>query len=169
LTLTAPFSSVTFLAGDTVILSCIPSKMEFVVMWIYDQTNVSQRENITFSPPGLNHTLHITNTSTSDSGIYICRTAVCGKFIEQNINVSIIEGICICIIVSTFVCVICNFNNAYMHNTITMLSNTELTYCTVTISHFNTFWGNKFSSNTQVTQLFHTWCMCLLCACVNSL
>ena len=93
LTLTTSFSSVILLEGDTITLSCTPSIIEIVVLWTYNGKNITQRENILFTPPGLSHVLNITNVGITNSGIYNCHAAVHdGKPVDQNITVSVIGG-----------------------------------------------------------------------------
>jgi len=91
--ITRSFSSVTVLEGDVVTLSCTPSVMECVLVWIHNGTDIKQRNDITYSPPMLNHSLKISNARLGDSGVYTCRSChAANTLIEKNITVEVIEG-----------------------------------------------------------------------------
>ena len=64
--------------------------MEIVVLWTYNGTNVMQREDITYSPPFLNHILIISNTGLGDSGVYTCRIS---ESDIETISVNVVPGI----------------------------------------------------------------------------
>ena len=87
------FSSVTVLEGNAVTLSCTPSITEAVLVWTHNGTNVEQRNDITYSPPILNHSLIIANARIRDSGVYTCQSCHAADTLdEQNITVEVIAG-----------------------------------------------------------------------------
>jgi len=96
LNITRSFSSITLLEGDTITLSCTPSIMEVVLLWTHNGVDVLQNDEISFSPPLLNHNLMITNPKIGDSGIYTCRAAIEDTLIKQNITVNVTAGNVVC-------------------------------------------------------------------------
>ena len=67
--------------------------MKVVLFWTHNETVVIHQNNIMFSPSDLNHSITITNIGTSDSGIYTCHATLSdGRIVEQNITLSVIEG-----------------------------------------------------------------------------
>ena len=66
--------------------------MEIVLLWTHNGADVMQRNDISFFPPLLNHSLIIANPTAGDSGIYTCRAAIEDVLVEQSINVSVIAG-----------------------------------------------------------------------------
>ena len=66
--------------------------MEVVLLWTHNGADVIQRDDISFSPPPLNHNLMIANPRVGDSGIYTCRVAIEDALVEQNITVNVIAG-----------------------------------------------------------------------------
>jgi len=92
LNITRSFSSITLLEGNTITLSCTPSIMEVVLLWAHNGVDVLQNDEISLSPPLLNHNLMIANPRIRDSGVYTCRAAIEDTLVEQNITVTIIAG-----------------------------------------------------------------------------
>jgi len=99
LNITRSFSSVTQLEGNSITLSCTPSILEIVVLWTHNGTDIMQRNDISFSPPLLNHYLIISNPTLRDSGVFTCRAAIEDTLIEQNISMNIIAGNMTCCVI----------------------------------------------------------------------
>jgi len=93
LNLVRSFSSVTLLEGNAITLSCTPSIMEVVLQWTHNGEEVMQREDITFTPSILSHSLTIGNTIESDSGKYVCRAALEDMTVDQSITVTVVPGV----------------------------------------------------------------------------
>ena len=74
-------------------LSCIPSVIETVLLWIHNGEVVNEDEDTTFSPINLNHNIILDNTDVEDSGQYICRAVLDNEIVEQNISVTVVPGI----------------------------------------------------------------------------
>jgi len=59
-------------------------------VWTHNGTDVKQRNDITYSPPILNHSLMISNARIGDSGVYICHAVETP--VKQTITVEVIAG-----------------------------------------------------------------------------
>ena len=91
LTVARSFTSVKILEGQSVNISCSPSIMEVGLTWLRNGVNIVAEE-ITFSPPVLNHNLRIENALPTHSGVYTCSATVGELTAEKNITVTVLPG-----------------------------------------------------------------------------
>ena len=83
LTIDTPFSGITILQGDDIILSCIPSESDIALQWSYDGNDINSSPVYHFTPPFLNHDLTISNANDTDSGSYVCAFKLKNRVIVQ--------------------------------------------------------------------------------------
>jgi len=100
-------SNIIRLEGAALNLSCFPSIDEAVLSWMHNNNDIMEQNDISFSPPILNHTLTFEKLKASDSGIYTCRVAIDEPVLERNISLTVIPGMnyainCICICLRCF-------------------------------------------------------------------
>ena len=96
LNLTTPFSSIILLEGDTVRLSCTPSVLKTVLSWTHNGRDVTESENISFSPSIRNHNLILKNLSVDDGGMYICLADLDDEIVEKKFTVKVVAGTYFC-------------------------------------------------------------------------
>jgi len=65
--------------------------MEVDLTWLHNNTNIVA-EDISFSPPVLNHNLIIENAQLTHNGVYTCIAAVGELTAEQDITIMVQPG-----------------------------------------------------------------------------
>ena len=83
MTVETKYSGITILQGDSVTLSCTPTKLDIPLQWSYDGNNISNSAHFQLTPSFLNHDLIISHATESDSGNYVCAFKLKDKVVDQ--------------------------------------------------------------------------------------
>ena len=84
------------LESQSVSINCIPTPNSLIVMWMFNGTEISRLQDITFTPTNLNHTLTINGANISNSGHYTCQLIQTFNMpISRTITLEVLQSMCI--------------------------------------------------------------------------